>query len=65
MLFTFLTVMARKELPTLALPVAAPLPQPVEAPLKRQDEEHFGGLREAVLQRDGYCCRICRASGHR
>ena len=22
--------------------------------LKRQDEEYFGGLREAVLERDGY-----------
>jgi hypothetical protein len=33
--------------------------------LKRQDEEHFGGLREAVLQRDGYCCRVCGASGRR
>ena len=27
--------------------------------LKRQDEEHFGGLREAVLERDGYRCRVC------
>jgi hypothetical protein len=26
--------------------------------LKRQDEEYFGGLREAVLDRDGYCCRV-------
>ena len=26
--------------------------------LKRQDEEYFGGLREAVLHRDGYCCRV-------
>ncbi len=25
--------------------------------LKRQDEEYFGGFREAVLERDGYCCR--------
>ena len=33
--------------------------------LKRQDEEYFGGLREAVLQRDGYCCRVCGASGRR
>ncbi len=31
--------------------------------LKRQDEEHFGGLREAVLERDGYRCRVCDASG--
>jgi hypothetical protein len=28
--------------------------------LKRQDEAYFGGLREAVLERDGY---VCRASG--
>jgi len=27
--------------------------------LKGQDEEHFGGLREAVLERDGYRCRVC------
>ena len=33
--------------------------------LKRQDEEDFGGLREAVLERDGYCCRVCGASGRR
>lgn len=31
--------------------------------LRRQDEEHFGGLREAVLERDGYRCRVCDASG--
>jgi hypothetical protein len=31
--------------------------------LKRQDEEHFGGLREKVLERDGYRCRVCDASG--
>ena len=30
--------------------------------LKRQDEEYFGGLREAVLERDGYRCRVCDAS---
>jgi len=33
--------------------------------LRRQDEEYFGGLREAVLQRDDYCCRVCGASGRR
>lgn len=31
--------------------------------LKRQDEEHFGGLREKVLERDGHRCRVCDASG--
>lgn len=31
--------------------------------LRRQDEEYFGGLREIVLQRDGYRCRVCDASG--
>ncbi len=31
--------------------------------LKRQDAEHFGGLREVVLERDGYRCRVCDASG--
>lgn len=31
--------------------------------LKRQDIEHFGGLREAVLERDGYRCRVCDAPG--
>jgi 5-methylcytosine-specific restriction endonuclease McrA len=31
--------------------------------LKRQDEEHFGGQREAVLERDDYRCRVCDASG--
>ena len=30
---------------------------------RRQDEEHFGGLREAVLERDGYRYRVCDASG--
>ena len=29
--------------------------------LKRQDAEHFGGLREQVLERDGYRCRVCAA----
>jgi hypothetical protein len=27
--------------------------------LKRQDEEYFGDLREEVLRRDGYRCRVC------
>lgn len=31
--------------------------------LRRQDDERFGGLREAVLERDGHCCRVCGASG--
>ena len=31
--------------------------------LKRQDAEYFGGLREAVLERDGYRCRVCDAPG--
>jgi 5-methylcytosine-specific restriction endonuclease McrA len=31
--------------------------------LKRQDEEYFGGLREQVLKRDEYRCRVCGASG--
>lgn len=31
--------------------------------LKRQDEEYFGGLREQVLERDEYRCRVCGASG--
>lgn len=32
--------------------------------LKRQDEEYFGGLREAVLERDGHRCRVCDRSAH-
>ncbi len=31
--------------------------------LKWQDDEYYGGLREAVLERDGYPCRVCDASG--
>ena len=31
--------------------------------LRRQDAEYFGGLREAVLERDGYRCRVCDAPG--
>ena len=27
--------------------------------LKRQDAAYFGGLREKVLERDGYRCRVC------
>ena len=27
--------------------------------LRRQDDEYFGGLREKVLRRDGYRCRVC------
>ena len=33
--------------------------------LKRQDEEYFGGLREAVLKRDGHRCRVCGKPGGR
>jgi 5-methylcytosine-specific restriction endonuclease McrA len=32
-------------------------------PIHWQDEEYFGGLREKVLERDGYRCRVCDASG--
>ena len=31
--------------------------------LRLHDTKYFGGLREAVLKRDGYCCRVCGASG--
>lgn len=31
--------------------------------LRRQDAAYFGGLRETVLERDGYRCRVCDASG--
>ena len=31
--------------------------------LKRQDDEYFGGLREQVLERDGYAC-IADAKGN-
>lgn len=31
--------------------------------LRRQDADYFGGLREVVLERDGYRCRVCDASG--
>lgn len=31
---------------------------------KSHDKQRFGGNREAVLQRDGYQCRTCGASGH-
>ena len=30
--------------------------------LKRQDAEYFGGLRETVLERAGYRCRVCDCS---
>jgi 5-methylcytosine-specific restriction endonuclease McrA len=33
--------------------------------LKRQDEEYFGGLREAVLKRDDHRCRVCSRPGGR
>ena len=31
--------------------------------LKRQDQEYFGGLREQVLERDEYRCRVCEVPG--
>jgi 5-methylcytosine-specific restriction endonuclease McrA len=31
--------------------------------LKRQDQEYFGGLREQVLERDEYRCRVFEAPG--
>ena len=31
--------------------------------LQQQDQQYFGGLREAVLERDGHRCRVCDASG--
>jgi hypothetical protein len=31
--------------------------------MKRQDEEYFGGLREKVLERDEYRCRVCGKPG--
>ena len=36
---------------------------PICYTLKRQDEKYFGGLREQVLERDDYRCRVCGASG--
>ena len=33
--------------------------------MRRQDGEQFGGLREAVLDRDGRRCRVCGAPGRR
>lgn len=33
--------------------------------LRRQDREHYGGLREAVLDRDRRRCRVCDAPGGR
>ncbi len=33
--------------------------------LRRQDEKYFGGLREAVLKRDGHRCRVCSKPGGR
>jgi hypothetical protein len=31
--------------------------------MKWQDEEYFGGLREKVLEREGYKCRVCGKPG--
>jgi 5-methylcytosine-specific restriction endonuclease McrA len=31
--------------------------------LKRQDDAYFGGLRETVLKRDEYRCRVCGRRG--
>jgi hypothetical protein len=31
--------------------------------MKWQDEVYFGGLREKVLERDGYKCRVCGKPG--
>jgi hypothetical protein len=31
--------------------------------MKRYDDEHFGGLREDVLRRDGHACCVCGKSG--
>ncbi len=31
--------------------------------LRRYDEAYFGGLREAVLERNGCACRVCGAPG--
>jgi len=33
--------------------------------MKRQDEKYYGGLREAVLDRDGRRCRVCDVPGGR
>lgn len=33
--------------------------------LRRQEEEYFGGLREAVLDRDNRRCHVCDAPGGR